>query len=617
MEWSKTGGYDNKISFSVVDIPELEPIPGARKKPGVEYLWLFGDGRFSFEESPVHIYDRIQYEPYDAEFYLTYTYTDTGKNKRKKGRQRIAFNPGGNNTTGPSASDAIPFGRKDKSRSVLARTNQDAIAGQSFVAILSYRNTSDQPMNGRLDFYYNEQATCDGCFLIEEEPRLNNGETRQSLGGLLSLWNSALAAINPIPAPIAFDEMTIEDVQDEFLNKEVFEFSNLEAGATKNIFIVMKTDEAMTDTSLVTHALLKIRNSAGQEIDAYTLPIELVSSHDPNSILAANNKGRMDRKFMLPWKRNDDIKFQINFQNNGDGPASKVRVVSEISRKLDYTTLKVKEAVIGKEKIRIDEDSVFYYQAYPDSLVFHFRDVYLSGTGQSSTKKKDSKGHITYTIKTGKKAPRVINSRANIYFDSNENVITKRSKIRLKKGTRFVLEAGAIFPSAPEKWRIPAIGFSMDNKYLGIGTSALLPKRSFSMDVGMKYSREVYEQDFEEPGVEVPMQTFNHLSFNFTPQVDLLPFLRIGLDLEAGVLLSGKLDNNREFFLFGQEHEQYGPLRYGGALKILLGRTQNTGLSIGGAYYTFHDKLPIFINTAGLVEAQWHDGFRVFLRYKI
>lgn len=619
MHWSKVNGYENKIAFEAAGIPKLESIPGERHRPEVKFLWLFGDGNYSFEDHPTHIYNQMQYKPYEAEMFATYTYTDTGAGTRKKTHSRVAFNTGGNTTTGSSPTDGHPFnGRKFKTESVRIQTNQEAKAGEDFVAILSYKNTTDQVISGRLDFYYNQESTCSGCFSIEETPRMNNGETMQEMG-LLKLWGNALASLSPIPNLIP-PSAVAEDGGSEFAGQETFDFTNFQPGEVRNIFVVMKTDEAMTDTTVRTKVMLRLRDQSNQNIgDNFFYEIQLVSSHDPNNILAANPRGKMDRKFTLPWRKNEPIKFKINFQNNGDGSASKVRVVSDISRKLDYTTLKVSDARIGRSTNLVsDRDSFFYYQAYPDSLVFIFDGISLAGTGASGVKKKDSKGHITYSIKTGKKAPKVIKSRANIYFDSNENVITKRSKVRLKKAARFTLEVGTIFPSKPlVEYKVKDFGVSFDNKYIGLGISRLRPKRIFSMDVGMKFSRTTFVFDTDEPQVELSAFRFDHLMLNLSPQLDVLPFLRVGVDLEGGVLLSASQFEQRRFFLFGDQPDRFSPLRYGGALHVLMGRTRKTGLALGASYYLFREKIPVYLTAAGLPVLQWNDGFRVFLRYKI
>jgi len=216
----------------------------------------------------------------------------------------------------------------------------------------------------------------------------------------------------------------------------------------------------------------------------------------------------------------------------------------------------------------------------------------------------------------GKKKPRVIKSRANIFFDSNEKIVTKRSKIRLKTATRFTVEIGNILPAAADKWKGKTPDATLDNKYIALGTSALLPRRKVSMDANMKYSQTAYTPTFNEP----IQYTFTHLTMSLMPQLDVLPFVRVGIGLEGGVLLSGKFNNDRQFFLFGQEHPLYGALRYGTSFQVLLGRTKKTGIAVGANYYLLNDKLPVLLSStaaANIPEAQWHHGFRVFLRWKI
>ena len=47
--------FENVYSFEVINEPPLDQIPGA-PEAFYEYFWEFGDGSYSFEENPTHIY---------------------------------------------------------------------------------------------------------------------------------------------------------------------------------------------------------------------------------------------------------------------------------------------------------------------------------------------------------------------------------------------------------------------------------------------------------------------------------------------------------------------------------------------------------------------------------
>lgn len=614
IRWSFKDGTTNKVQFDVYNLPELEPIPGARKKPEVKYFWILGDGAYSTQESPIHVYDPFTYEPYEAELFLTYTYTDTGKDPKKKRRhQSIAVN-NSNPTTETVANLESPFmKRKYKNNAVVIQTNQSAKAGESFVAILSYKNTESTAFNGQLDFYYNENNTCNKCFFMDENPRLYNGELHRAIGNVFDDKNTLVST------EMFFSNETTEATENSrFSSHESFQITNLESGKEAHAFIVLTTNEAMTDTSLTTHALLTLTDDYGKTIGEDEIEIELVSSHDPNRILAANNKGRMERIFVLPWKKKDSMTFRINFQNNGDGEAKEVRVVADLSDRLDTQSIEVKEAIIGQQKGIHEMDSTFRYQAYADSVVFYFKDIFLAGTGQSNAKKKDTKGHVVYTIKAGKKKPKYIQSKAHIFFDTNEPVVTKASKIRLKRAHRLTLEAGLVMPDKTAYWAPIAPSASLENKFIGIGFSRLLPKRLLNLDWGLRYSRSDYKLIDRpiEPGVSFNPYTFQHLTLHLTPQLDVLPWLRLGLGGEAGLVLSGDNFGRREYSLSNTDNSFYSPLRWGGTAHVLIGNTRKSGVAVGVMYYRFNEKLPILsdFNTG---DVNWHGGLRLFLRYKM
>jgi hypothetical protein len=65
------------------DLPPLTGLAGA-PPPFYEYFWIFGDGSFSREESPIHVYD--QAGSYDAYLLATGNY-DKGKKPKKKGKK--------------------------------------------------------------------------------------------------------------------------------------------------------------------------------------------------------------------------------------------------------------------------------------------------------------------------------------------------------------------------------------------------------------------------------------------------------------------------------------------------------------------------------------------------
>lgn len=625
----KIKGYDNNIQFKMENLPELQPIPGAEKDPEIKYLWLFGDGRFSFDDNPTHIYDRIQTEPFDVECFLTYTYTDDEqdpeKKKRRRKKSKVAINTFGNMTSTPNSAIASSFNRQNKNtntkNAVYLQTNQSPKAGEEMVAILSYRNTGSQPLSGKLKLHYNDFKSCPDCFSVTERPLTYNDEIYYSSDvGMTDIYAEAVASTDNIAN---FSASTIGSfnetpyIRNEYASRETWEITNLEAGKEHHIFIILKTDESKTDTSLTTPVFVEFENMNGKLIDDYELELQLVSSHDPNNVVAKNYQGRMERTFKLPWKRKDPIHYRINFQNDGDGAASDIRVVLNIPNSLDTASVEILEVGIGKNSDILEGESLFDHRVYEDSIVFFIQNVNLGGTGQKGIKKAASRGYILFNIKAKPRKVRRITSQANIYFDTNEPVRTRKSRIRLKRSARLTLEVGVQQPQALPDWSIPAPAVNFQNKFIGLGTSALLPKKRISLDASIRYSIENY--DFAEASAEFSYQ-FNHLTVNLIPQFDVLPFLRIGVGAEAGALLRATHSGFLEYNIFDpdqQPDERYGPLRYGGTAQVLIGATKKQGFALGASFSRFHDEIPVVFTFITQVDSRWHNVFRFFVRYKI
>lgn len=624
IDWKKKG-YDNKIKFSMQNLPELKPIPGAVKKPKVNHLWLFGDGEYSFAATPEHVYASIQAEAFEAECFLTYTYTDDEQvpEKKKRRRKKTRVPVSATSRRAKAVASTSSFNRKNKNKSkentVFMQTNRSPKAGEEFVAILSYRNTSGKIISGDLNLYFNENKTCSDCFELAEQPKLYHDEIyRSSEIGMVDIYTDAVASIDN---SLFFTKASIDGLSnannysESFANQESFKIDNLENGKEYHIFVILKTAESKTGASITTHAFAQFTGLNGRTIDEYEMELKLVSAHDPNNVLAANYNGRMQRKFDLPWKKTDRLSYKINFQNDGDGAASNIKVVLDIPPVFDTTSLEITEAAIGKNKDILAEKTHFSHKTYRDSIVFFFKNISLAGSKQEGIKKSTSRGYITFNIKPYIRKQKRINTQANIYFDKKEVVTTKKSKIRLLRSNRFTLTVGVHSPRPVPNWAIPTVDFSMDNKFISIGTSALLPKSRVSMDASILYSTEKYES--AEIGAE---QTYNfqHLTFNIIPQIDVLPFLRIGVGVESGLLLAGYSNETLEFSpIQANTDERYTAIRYGGIAQILIGRTKKRGLALGASYNRFHDDLPILRPNSQGEEQKWHDSIRIFLRYKI
>ena len=116
-----------------------------------EYFWEFGDGSFSREENPSHLY--VQPGDYAATLDATAHYDDGKKPKKKK--RPIAV-PNGNSALA-SASFPDVFDPEAKQAIAMAANTQPR-AEEELTCIISYRNNGFMTTGGRLHLFYNEKV---------------------------------------------------------------------------------------------------------------------------------------------------------------------------------------------------------------------------------------------------------------------------------------------------------------------------------------------------------------------------------------------------------------------------------------------------------------------------
>ena len=130
----------------------------------------------------------------------------------------------------------------------------------------------------------------------------------------------------------------------------------------------------------------------------------VVNSYDPNN------------KSVYPSNITPDylgyLTYTINFQNTGNAPAFHVRLEDTLSSFVDWTSFEV-----------IDYSHEMHYALTNDKLVVYYPNIMLI---DSTTSEPDSKGYITYRVKTNGNLldGDEIENTAYIYFDFNSPVVT-------------------------------------------------------------------------------------------------------------------------------------------------------------------------------------------------
>jgi len=445
------------------DVFEFTPImPPLIQKAGAPaafwtYFWEFGDGSFSREENPGHIYALPG--NYMASLDATAHYDDGKRAKRKK--------KGFESTKSSSGGSATADVFDPKSRQMLAmEANSQPKATEEITLVISYRNLGMVQTDGRLHLFFNEKKFPARHFeFVEarthfrEYPDNSTSEVlpmdnSELLGfTILPIRSSGLANTNlsgDFPPAVIIQEM-LNAARGTYRAENAWRFNNLKPGETRNIFVSLAcTPNMLRDTNAFIH--LEAIFAPFDPVVApekYVYEIEIVSSHDPNAIAVSDN--RVNYRILGSKK----LDYKIQFQNNGEGPASTVAVKVDVPKGLKMGDMRPVE---WYPKCPIcpklpDTRSCLDTAIVDGALVFTFRNIYLPGSRQKDLVDRDSsKGFVKYRIQAARDMPKLpFKSRAKIVFDKNPPIFTNYTKTGFKVGKSPGLKAGYGFEPNFEK----------------------------------------------------------------------------------------------------------------------------------------------------------------------
>jgi len=444
-----TIGYDKKgnlVSFKP-ETPPLIQVAGA-PPASFTYFWEMGDGSFSKEKEPKKVYKKKG--EYQVNLAVTNNY-DNGKPPKTRPKT--------------VAVTEITDDKYDAIASIEALegfhifNNRDPVPEEEMVVVLSYQNLLDYVANGKLYLFYNDKEFKNKNFELLET-RTHFGE-REVMEGGVAFAGEKNNAFENIASDVDFPflkntyskdeenlEMTLAESKALFSDVKVFEFDNMDAKETRNVFFTFKTTpEMIKDTS----AIVKMRgiyvpDRSYKNHKKKTLEMEIVTSHDPNKM--SSNGTLMNYRLV----RMKTLNFKTRFQNDGEGPARTIRLETDIPDMFDKKTLQVVDSY-PKCPICPKGEEVTY--SCIDTLIkknqihFVFRNIYLPGSNQKNVKERDStKGFVKYTMRFAKDFHKQkTRSKTAIIFDKNEPVITNYAATRFKMGWSFGVKAGYnLFP---------------------------------------------------------------------------------------------------------------------------------------------------------------------------
>ncbi|RXM49363.1 PKD domain-containing protein [Flavobacterium sp. YO12] len=435
----------NTVTFKP-ETPPLIPIAGA-PKPSYSYLWELGDGHYSKEAEPKHVYKKKG--TYTTRLAVTNNY-DNGKPPATRPK-KVAVNDVTDNNFKDIASIA------DQNGFAILK-NCDPIPEQEMVVVVSYQNLENYVSSGKLYLFYNEKQFKHNNFELSDfRTYAGEREIKENLvaavDDLDDSNNFTAAAESNLNFKKYRNTTTEEDLDASLLdahktyhNVSVLEFDNADPGETRNVFYTFKTTpEMIKDTSAtVTMRGIFVPNRSYKNHKIKNLEMEIVTSHDPNKM---GSNGSFMNYRLVRFKR---VNFKTRFQNNGEGPARKIRLETDIPDMFDKKTFQIEsmypECPIcpkGEEPTVSCLDTIIKQK----QIIFTFKNIYLPGTEQKNVKEKDStKGFVKYSMKFGEDFHKVkTKSRTSIVFDKNEPIITNYATTRFLPGISIGAKAGYNF----------------------------------------------------------------------------------------------------------------------------------------------------------------------------
>lgn len=441
---------DSAIGFSA-QLRPLQQIAGA-PEAFYTYFWEFGDGGFSFDENPTHLYKDSG--DYNVRLFATNNYddgkappADPRKIKVKKGNMLASANTHGSFFNG--------------GRGLQLKVNSMPRPDEEMMCIIGYRNTEsgDASTSGSLVLFYNDKDFNKKNFGLVGFQKYNK-EDSSDMTSLLAMCETDKLipsyAFNQAsshgPAPFISTITTMNNKaaadllmqkQQAFDSHDVFTFRDLKAGDERFIFATMHTAADMikdTNATLVISAMM-IPDNPEQQVSTFDLELQIVASHDPNRLMLRNRK--LNYRLIGQHKQ---LKYQVHFQNTGKGPAKTIGVGIRMPSELEPASLEILSQYpqcIPCASARPGQ-SCLDTLISKDSIHFIFRNIYLPGVRQQGVKDRDStKGFVEYNVRFKEKSAKVpFWSQAAIVFDKNEPVVTNKMPTRYMHGISPAIIAG-------------------------------------------------------------------------------------------------------------------------------------------------------------------------------
>jgi len=433
---------------------ELSPLRQIAGAPQANwgYYWEFGDGNYSFEEKPKHQYK--EQGEYNVRLSATNNYDDGEPPLTRPKKIHTTNNDSASNEDSTLEKIQSLIQSYDGFR---IQTNRDPSPEEEIQVIVSYANDKKYTTNGKLYLFFNEKKFKDKNFELtdirsyhdEEEvqsdfisalPRIKSKNVFIRSTGIETIVNK-----NRILNDTTRQDLTnsLDAAKSFYYDYKVWNVNDVKEKEERNLFFTFKTTpEMLKDTSaVITIRSIYVPERGNNTHKIVEKEMEIVTSHDPNKMAVYQT---FLNYRLVRFKR---LKYKVRFQNNGEGPASLIKLNVEIPEMLDKSTLKVIN-MYPKVPICPVNKNVKYScldtLILKDKISFQFKNIYLPGTNQKGVKEKDStKGFVKYSMKFVKDFHKVKStSKTEIIFDKNDPIITNSSTSRFKPGISIGAKAG-------------------------------------------------------------------------------------------------------------------------------------------------------------------------------
>jgi hypothetical protein len=217
-----------------------------------------------------------------------------------------------------------------------------------------------------------------------------------------------------------------------------FKSVNIDSGVTANN-LEGKTHQIKSPIGVMPQVTVYFRNIKSTDIFCFHLRLRRVNgeldttdnvinrcrtaeaAYDPNNKIPVIKSSINEEEFI---EKTNHIHYTINFQNEGQAPARDVYILDQLSSRLNWQTMEVRDA---SHPMSVSMTN--------DGLVrFDFKEIILP---EKAVDEEGSKGYVRFTIypKEDLQIEEEIRNTAGIYFDLNDPVITNTAISRLVKPT--------------------------------------------------------------------------------------------------------------------------------------------------------------------------------------